>query len=241
MEDKKMSYKKLYKYLLNLPKQNTKGISLTELLIALVLGSIVLTAAASGFINLLRANQNLESKTVRNASLTRALTFMQEDIKQGKKVEAVTPTIDSKCDSSKLNSQECLKVTTSDNSTIYYGFKDISKNSQIFLKPAILKRQEYDSTGTAIFQNSQSKAWEDEYTTVADALIGVNENQPTISCSQDGVSWSNNTIYGRNNQKKGGFNFCLKGDRVIRVLLYGYIDKNNDPIPMSTVIFARSE
>ena len=76
-----MNKTQLFKILLILQKNSCRGLSLTELLVAVVIGGIALTAAASGFINLLSANQEVESKTNRSAGLTRALAYMQNEIK----------------------------------------------------------------------------------------------------------------------------------------------------------------
>jgi len=74
---------KNYKLLLKLlQKRNDLGITLTELLVALVISGIVLTATTSGFINILRANQNVNSKSDQLTSLSRTLVYIQEDIKQ---------------------------------------------------------------------------------------------------------------------------------------------------------------
>ncbi len=53
-------------------KSSCKGLTVTELLTGVVMGSLVLTAAASGFINLLKANQNIEAKTIRHSGLIKA-------------------------------------------------------------------------------------------------------------------------------------------------------------------------
>jgi len=84
---------KNYKLLLKLlQKRNYLGINLTELLVALVISGIVLTATTSGFINILRANQNVNSKSDQLTSLSRTLVYIQEDIKQAISVEATSAT-----------------------------------------------------------------------------------------------------------------------------------------------------
>ncbi|BAQ66801.1 type II secretion system protein J [Geminocystis sp. NIES-3709] len=256
-ERENMNKTKLIKLLLQLRKQNNLGISLTELLVALVISGIVLTAAASGFINLLRANQDVESKSVRSNGLARALAFMQEDVKQAKSVQAVLQTDDTKCDSgavgstSAVNSQRCLKIILADGSAIYYGFKDISgTTNQPFLKPGILKRQRYNASGSAVdFNNvvlaTQSNAWNDLDTTIADGLINTNSN--TV-CTWQGVGLATSatvTVYGGMSSGNGGFRFCLNNNtssnRLVRIFLYGYTGSNTLPISTEIVTFGRSQ
>lgn len=236
----------------------SEGITLTELLVGIVTGSIVLTVAASGFINLLIRNQDIESKTIRNAGLMKALAYIQEDAKGAKYVTAEkAETGKGKiCKPSDVNSDYCLVLTypddtlftqkcTVDEPKIYYGFKDISgKTSQIWLKPGILKRK--------IVCSSEK---EGNWIVIADGLLGKKEINPVTTvknsddfCRQDSINWTGNlTIYGGNkNDNTGGFRFCLhedetnKNNRLVRVFLYGHII-NGNPISLSTITFTRSQ
>jgi hypothetical protein len=228
-----------------------EGITLTELLVGVVTGSIVLTAGASGFINLLTQNQDIESKNIRNAGLIKALAYIQEDIKGAKYVTAEKIDIGNICKSSSVDSDYCLVLTYPDDALetegctgnepkIYYGFKDISGNSpQIWLKPGILRRK--------ISCESGSGNW----IVIADGLLGKNEDNPVDNnfCRQNSINWTGNLkVYGGNiNQNNtGGFRFCLqedetnKNNRLVRVFLYGHII-NGSPISLSTITFTRSE
>lgn len=231
------------------------GITLTELLVAIVTGSIVLTAAASGFINLLTRNQDIESKTIRTAGLTKALAYIQDDMKGAKFVTAEAATSGGDCSTSSVDSDYCLVLTYPDNTPlrdgctgskpkIYYGFEDISSGTQIWLKPGILKRKIICESGAG------------NWIVIADGLLGKKEINPvpisTNFCSQDSVNWTgNNTVYGgdKTTEKKGGFKFCLYNDdstnadsnnRLVRIFLYGHIIEEN-PISLNTVTFTRSE
>lgn len=153
--------------------------------------------AAKGLINILSANQDVESKTVRSATISRALAYIQDEIKSAKAI-----TQENCPNNSNLNSAKCMKLTLPDNSTVFYGYKDISNSavSSVFLKPGLLLRQEYDSSGSAVLPivTPPIIAWDEEYSVIADGLISGSEtNQPT-DCSQDGVNWSNTntTVYG---------------------------------------------
>ncbi|MGI0480670.1 PulJ/GspJ family protein [Geminocystis sp. CENA526] len=259
------------KLLLNLKKQSNVGISLTELLVALVMSSIILTAAASGFVNLLRANQDVESKTVRNAGLARALAFMQEDVKAASAVtfEAQSSGANSRCTpptTATNGSDNCLllEFPASYNTTlsasctsttippqVSYKFEDISSlTGQTFLKPAILTRRIIcrDAGGTLVTFNPVEEV-------IADGLVGISTNniQPTITCTRADVGLSGTgtapTIYGTNNAGRGGFRFCLNDsntsatppNRLVRIFLSGYVGRNTPPLTVQTVTFARSQ
>lgn len=242
---------KLFRLLLILKKYAHQGISLTELLVALVISGIVLTGAVSGFINLLTANQDVESKTSRSVALEKALSYMQNDIKGA--VSITREPNNTNCNSTAIDSQNCLVLTYSngveiDGDTcsknppkIYYGYEDIKDGLQIWLKPGTLKRK-------VVCTNVGN--WQ----VIADGLISVNENNPRTDfdsdknfCSQDDVNWTSGNLYGDNGSGKGGFRFCLDDNtttnRLVRIFLYGHIVGGNDNnmISANTITFARAE
>lgn len=197
-------------------KSSCEGLTITELLTGVVMGSLVLTAAASGFINLLKANQNIEAKTIRHSGLIKALNYLQEDIKAAKSVTAIKASDEEKeCNSSAINSEHCLVLTYPNNTKlregcltnprIFYGLQDISgKSPQIWLKPAILRRK-------IICKETQGN-----WIVVADGLLGKNETHSidnSTLCQQDSVNWLNDTkAQGHilhESQETGGFRFCL--------------------------------
>ncbi|AFZ54784.1 prepilin-type N-terminal cleavage/methylation domain-containing protein [Cyanobacterium aponinum AL20118] len=245
-----MNRYKLLQLFLNLKKYQQKGLSLVELIVALVISGIVLTAAASGFVNVLRANQSVESKTVRSSTLARALAYMQDEIKQASSLTAVKEADDSNCNTSSGNadSEYCLRLTLPDGDSnsatteyIYYALDDISGVTSEWLKPGVLRRRRIQEDGT------DSGWW-----AIADGLTSVNETEPsTIACDQDSVNWTgHNTIYGGTTGGKGGFRFCVDQDpttgesRLARIFLYGHImgaGDGNNTISASTISFARSE
>jgi hypothetical protein len=232
-------------------KSSWEGLTITELLVSVVMGSVVLTAAFSGFINLLKANQDIESQTIRHGGLIKALNYLQEDIKEAKSVTIEPSRVDGNCDASAIDSKHCLKLTYPDNTalregcvndlTIYYGLQDISDNTpQIWLKPAILRRK--------IICNKNQGNW----IVVADGLLGKNENNPVIDtkekpfCKQDSVNWTGSLkVYGAMSGEKGGFRFCLHDDvdsqnRLVRIFLFGHII-NGQPIMVNTIVFTPSQ
>ncbi|MGY6529228.1 MAG: PulJ/GspJ family protein [Cyanobacterium sp.] len=241
------------KILLKLLQQSSnKGITLTELLVALVISGIVLTATASGFVNVLRANRGVESKSNQLSNLTRALTFIQEDIKQGISVRRVQNNTGNCTSGSTGVDSDCLAIRLPGTNTneIYYGFKDISGDSSVFLKPGILKRQEYNSSGAILVPN-QSTAWEEEFTTVADGLEVNKPNfhsAPNPECQDgglDSINWSSNANNVPHGVQNTGFRFCLESDeddnRLARIFLYGHIIDSDTPANVDVVTFARSQ
>jgi len=252
---------KNHKLLLKLLQQpSNQGITLTELLVALVVSGIVLTATASGFMNVLRANRDVDSKGNQLSNLTRALTFIQEDIKEGVSVRRVANGTGNCTSGVGGVDSDCLMIRLSDGNEIYYGFKDISGDTSPFLKPGILKRQEYDDSGDALDYEGntlpssdpqeQQTAWQEQFTIVADGLEIDNSpshNAPNPTCNDGGsgsIAWvGTTTVRGINNT---GFRFCLNDDtannRLVRIFLYGHIiGSNNAPMNVDVVTFARSE
>ncbi|MBE9221419.1 prepilin-type N-terminal cleavage/methylation domain-containing protein [Cyanobacterium stanieri LEGE 03274] len=238
---------KNYKLLFKLLQQpNDQGITLTELLVALVISGIVLTATTSGFINVLRANRDVESKGTQLSNLTRALTFIQEDIKPGVSV-TVSEISDSQC--TDVDSR-CLIIESDNGNQIYYGFKDISGDTSTFLKPGILKRQEYDGSGNALDYKGdtlpsseieeQQTAWQEEFTTVADGLE-INAQDPV--CDDGGtITWGNGTTPTLYGDTGNGFRFCIDEtrNRLARIFLYGHIIDSNTILNVDSFSFARS-
>ncbi|BAQ62268.1 hypothetical protein GM3708_2674 [Geminocystis sp. NIES-3708] len=234
------------------------GMTLIDLLVGIAMGSIVLTAAASGFINLLTLNQDIDSKTVRRAGLIKSLAYIQDEIKGAKYVTATPATSGGHCSLSSVDSDYCLVLTypdgaleaeecTANEPKIYYGFQDISKGNQIWLKPGILKRK-------IICNDGKQRNW----IVIADGLLSKKENNPVSDfttyddfCRQNSVNWTKSSkVYGGDiKDQKGGFRFCLHEDengkshsenRLVRVFLYGHII-NGNPISVSTVVFTRSQ
>ncbi|WP_324281495.1 prepilin-type N-terminal cleavage/methylation domain-containing protein [Cyanobacterium aponinum UTEX 3221] len=206
-----MNKYKLLQLFLSLKKSQQKGISLIELIIALVISGIVLTAAASGFMNILRANQNIESKTVRSATLNRAITYMQNEVKEAR---TVTEVSGGQC--SNVTSSNCMVLTYPDSNSsdgaggtiascagpdqlVYYGYEDISSGTQIWLKPGVLKRKVVseqkryeDASLTVEITNPINYDSDDVCTTttgiwqvIADGLISINESNPVSSFADD--------------------------------------------------------
>lgn len=216
-----MNKHQLLKLFLSLEKNSEKGLTLIELIVALVMSGIVLTMAASGFINILRANQDVESKTVTSANLQRALAFIQEDIKQSKSVVKDTCPSGSPTNvTATASSTDCLKITIPNAGSLvdfYYGFDDISVGNQIFLKPGILKR--YDGT-----------KWE----VVMDGLVNTT---PSTTCNSKLGSATGVGPHGM-----GGFRFCVELDkkRLAQVFLFAQVN-NGEPISANVITFARSQ
>ncbi len=219
-----------------------KGHSVVELLVAGICSGVILLLGVNIFVNVLRITENLEAKTNQSNTLARALSFIQEEIKQADYVMAVTGNEDKKCDSPSIDSQHCLKIITSniDNNPnreefIYYAFDDISVGQHTWQKPGVLRRKTIKKDGT-------DSGWR----VIVDGLISVREKQPTVTCNQDGIRWDmnrwNTSVYGGTKDDKGGFRFCVnnKGEsQLVRIFLYGHIMRTKERVYVSGIALTR--
>lgn len=251
-----MNKKLLLKRIAQNKNHKEKGLSLTELIVALVMSGIILTAASSGFANLLSANQEVESKSNRSAGLQKALAFMQNEIREGAFITQEAATAGGVCNTTGITSVNCLVVNYRANQVIdgntcteatpkiYYGYEDIKNdNSSVWLKPGILKRK-------VVCTSATGGNWQ----VIADGLISLNEANPVDAftnevdfCSQGGVSnWTTGNLFGANAGGKGGFRFCLgdntNNNRLVRIFLFGHIigGNANNIISTNIITFARA-
>lgn len=213
-----------------------QGITLTELLVALVISSLVLVGATNGFINILRVNSAIESKSDRLSGMSRALNSIQEEVKGAVAVTQKKATLGGDCDSSAVNSVDCLTVYSPITNNFdasdgviascdrpdritYYGYQDISSQNSIWLKPGILRRRVMTKNRSGDVCTYTAGNW----TTIADGLVSVNETNPNPICRETSVGLpnpdapgeddtNNPNIYGANATNFGGFRFCLRAD-----------------------------
>jgi prepilin-type N-terminal cleavage/methylation domain-containing protein len=73
-------------------RQDERGFTLVELLIALSITSIVLALTGSGLYTLMRANQSSQTETMDRLELEQALAFMTDEIKMSQQVMINIPT-----------------------------------------------------------------------------------------------------------------------------------------------------
>ncbi|MBF2056468.1 MAG: prepilin-type N-terminal cleavage/methylation domain-containing protein [Cyanobacterium sp. T60_A2020_053] len=223
MKTKLWLFSKLLKF------QLEQGITLTELLVALVISGLVLVGATNGFINILRANSGVESKSDRVNGMSRALISIQEDVKGAVAVTRKNATSGGDCNSSAVNSAQCLTIYSpitnnldasdaviascdTPDTVIYYGYQDISSpsSSSVWLKPGILRRRVMTKNRSGDTCTYTAGNW----TTVADGLISLNEPNPNPTCPPQSVGLTTGTpaIFGANASNLGGFRFCLRAD-----------------------------
>lgn len=206
-----------------------------ELLVAGISSGVILLLGVNVFVNVLRITENLEAKTTQSNTLNRALSYIQEEIKQADYVMAVTGSEDKKCDSASIDSQHCLKIIVSTEEFIYYAFDDISIGQHTWQKPGVLRRKTIKKDGT-------DSGWR----VLVDGLISVKEKQPTVTCNQDSIQWDisnwNTDVYGGTRENKGGFRFCLnnKGkSQLVRIFLYGHIMGTKERLYVSGIALTR--
>jgi prepilin-type N-terminal cleavage/methylation domain-containing protein len=265
-----MTKNSLLKLLFQISKYYQQGISLTELLVALVVSSVVISFAAKGAVNLLSFSDSANAKSTAVSTLNRTIAYMQEEIKSSLSITQENSLVaGTSCLSTAVDSNECLVLTFpasynenlhddcdsgSNEGKVYYGYEDISSNSnEIWLKPGILKRKVvcYEITndgGTpADFSDDTTALVTTNWTVVGDGLISVNETQPTVTCDQDSMTnWPGDaTVYGADSSGEGGFRFCLEttNNRLARIFLYGHIiaDGDNEQIALSSIAYSRAD
>jgi type II secretory pathway pseudopilin PulG len=198
------------------------GFTLMELLAGILVSSLILIVAGAGLGAILSVNHQSDIKNTRRVELSRALGYINGEIKEGKAVEKVNLTEDANCSTNVTDSGNyCLTITKPNGDKIYYGFKDISgvsssNSDYIWFKPGILHRR---------LNNGNTYV-------LVDGLINSNPTSlPTCSTTLTG---------------SGGFRFCLgstaSDNRTVKIYLYGYTGSGtgDTPITMETENFARS-
>lgn len=208
----------------NNSKSANQGFTLTELLVALVMTSIILAVAAQGTASLFKSENNLNAKNTRRAELTRALAYMQNEINSGFSVAVET----SGCSGTGVSST-CLRINTNAAGTTYvrYAFQDINSGPQTWLKPGVLRRQVDGAVTTS------SPVLVDGLTLTT---IGSNTMIPTAPTCSAGLSGPNGD---------NGFRFCIGNEtpqKRAQIFLYGYIGpaSNRDLIALNMLAFAQS-
>jgi type II secretory pathway pseudopilin PulG len=190
------------------------GFTLTELLGAIIVGGLILSVAGAGLGAILNASRQADVKNTRRQELSRALAYMNTEIKEGRTVTSVdVGGSDANCDTAIADTgSQCLKITKP-SETIYYGFKDISGGTQEWFKPGIVKIRKVAATTVD--------------GVLVDGLIASNPSSlPACSTTLKGL---------------GGFRFCLgTNNRLVNLYLYGYTGVNSDPIAMRSQNFALS-
>jgi len=67
-------------------RKNPKGFTLTELLVAMTISSVVLTLAASGLGSIMEANAKADDQTTRRIEINRALDFISDEVRQAQSI-----------------------------------------------------------------------------------------------------------------------------------------------------------
>lgn len=71
---------------------SSSGFTLVELLVAIAITGIVITASGFGLVNILQANKRAEAQTERRIDLNRALDFIADDIREAQSVSKTKPS-----------------------------------------------------------------------------------------------------------------------------------------------------
>ncbi len=133
-------------------RSSSAGFTLIELMIAMALTTIVVSAAGFGLVTMTDNNKKAEAKTQRRIELSRALDFIADDIRMANKVEAGSSYTISPASPTCAAPNPVLHLTIpqspSNNNIVYYfnniitniGSCTVTNSNSVWIKPAIIKR-----------------------------------------------------------------------------------------------------
>lgn len=217
--------------------QSSTGFTLVELLVAVAITGIVITAAGFGLVAILQANRKAEAQTERRIELNRALDYISSDIRSASKVQNASSYNISSPSPACANSTPVVDLTIPGASgKVVYYINDVngcSNDQTDWLKPGVIKRVT-DVKGTTIAGNLGNE--------LIDA-VAVPSSPP--SCPS-----GSGTLVGSK-----GFYTCISSDnRSITLYLFGTLKDSQTtnpgcsidtsiPVPyycVTTKVFARS-
>lgn len=213
----------LLKYLLL--TREAKGFTLLEILLAIFISSIVIAGAGYGVVAVVEANRISEQKTTRRVELNRALDYISEDIKGAKVIDKVVSTVNGKTVQimrimrpDPYPSFPTTLPTTPTIQYIDYYFEDVSSDSgTVWVKPGIIRRQEYYDTRTQSNATSPPTAG-----TVQTLVDGISKTLPATITSPPSCTTSDFIA-------DGGFFACINEEfRTVSLSLYGVLNTSSN-------------
>ncbi len=202
------------------------GFTLTELLVAALIGGIVVTMAGWGMVALLQNNQRIEEQATTRMNLSRALDFISDDIRSALTVSTTAPSgwstpsgynlvmfIQKPADN--LEEQEDGTLA----STPQVAYYTRAKTSNIVWRgPMILYRQK--GAGNSPQGDPQ-------------ALIdGIAATSPNCSSNLSGAVDSG--------MNKGGFRVFVQHERNVKLCIAGVVEATNTIYQAETLAAVRS-
>lgn len=173
------------------PHQQSAGFTLVELLVAVAITGIVITAAGFGLVAILQANKKAEAATNRRIELNRALDFMAEEVKMASNIEenvaidvqaSLASDFPSDCDvpSDGVDCALILQIPNVDQRIIYYVWRPADNSP--WLGPKVIYRwgPNIDLNGNYTNPNNPSR-WTVEplVDLIEDSVPAPNPNCPS--------------------------------------------------------------
>ncbi|BAW96897.1 hypothetical protein NIES970_18390 [[Synechococcus] sp. NIES-970] len=180
-----MKLGKLARY--NSPKNN--GFTLIEILLAIALSSIVVSAAGYAIVYVSRRNQVSELQSVRRIELNRALDFIADDIREATRVQG---NEDSPVDTR-------LQIVKADNSIIEYYYDPVTA-SDVWSGPGVIRRKEGTQPAEVLVDGiaSDISSLPDTGCSGSDDLIAI-PNTGFVVCINSAFRTADLALYGRLN------------------------------------------
>lgn len=239
--------KKLLKHLSRC--RNTYGFTLVELLVAVAITGIVITAAGFGLVAILQANKSAEAATETRMELNRALDFMAEEVKMASSIRAdisdsldvssIAPSFGKSCNnpSDGLDCALILKIPGIDQPVIYYvvDHNQLTPSQQATWRgPRVIYRwgPSFDTSGT--YGSNKDNPGEWTYQPLIDSIESDLDETPYQDCPPD---WSLDL----NDEDKDSFYACVDPtSRVAEIYLLGESTDNSGHYVVNSRVFARS-
>jgi type II secretory pathway pseudopilin PulG len=203
--------------------KNAAGLTLVELLMAIVLSSVVISVTGFGLLTMMEANRDSEAKTVRRIELNRAIEYISEDIRMANRIEAVPTgsTLPSGATGVFLltlpddNPNDTALTPTN---IVYF----IRASTTTWLPPYTIYRAKNNYSGGVSIVNLTA--------------VGVNELVDAIAAPSTSPTCSSGTLVGTN-----GFYACISSDnRTVDLYLYGKLIKSSEILPVNSKVVTRS-
>ena len=220
-------------FYLKLPQfyQIAGGFTLTELLLAMVMTSMIVTLAGGGLFAIMRANNKAEDETLRRIELNRAIDFISDEVRMSKSINLnansglpanFSPA--SGASSPKpvlvLNLPASTGVTTP---IIYYVASPT--NSSPWSGPKAVYRW-----GPPLLINGQYSTTPPQNEVLIDFIA---DSTPTPNCPSP---------YTPTNTSATGFYVCVDSTgRAAQLHLHGKLTNSSQHYPINTTVFARSQ
>lgn len=189
----------------------SKGFTLVELLVAVAITGIVVTAAGFGLVTILQANKKAEAQTERRMDLNRALDYIADDIKESSSATTEHPSgwgIPSN------TYTLVLFLTKPDSKVAYYTRSDSGVE---WRGPQVIYRSEKQDDG------GQSEKQDDG----GQALVDAISDSPS-ACTGSGDSMGSE-----------GFKVFVANNRNVKICLKGKVSES-ETYSVETNAFARS-